>query len=785
MTNKLRKCAIAAIIASAICIAAAALCFALIVPYNGVGAFDGNIGGAGVYASSDGDGQVDTVGGNHVRAADGTELLAIEKVFGKDGNYLPPRPEHGDTVTVAIASVESVQEPVTEFAVKYGDTGTVAYYEVKTVDGEKTADESKPISDPEHYKNTVNGFEVGSYLISVTVPEFSAEDTAPHKHWWLNNEETFDDLGVVYGKYLFEYGFGVTACDISDPANAFAWQFDDGEDLSIPYNGKDTAIPALTATLEGKELTEGEQFTVEADSLSVGSVSIVFRGIGNYSGEVAAPDAFNITIADNEWVLNPSVIYPWNYGKFVNGENGFTAEPKFLDDGCFVSYKVTRDIGGGDVVKDLENFVVDEDGTVSAPVEKELNALPVGTYYLTAELDASANYNAIEPHTIRFDIGVADNSWDVTPNIVQWKYGDYNKEFNIIDGRAHFSDDDHQVIFTVAYDTKCERPIEGLKDFTVTDGIVSDETAQKLGSLDVGVYFLVATVAESDNYSVLEPTAARFNVTQADNVWISTPVISSWTEGKYSTQNNKVMAQAKFGEVVVKIRNSDGTVVYDSATGLNKLANAEAGEYILTASVKGGENYYGLPDYNYGFRIFDAPGLAWWVVLLIVLGVVAVIAAVLLILWKAGVFSILTDKMALAIRTKATVDATIASVRAAKQAEEARQKQEQAKAEEIKQQKAAKRKAAALAKKGMSVEDKAAALEDKAKAANERAERIRARAEAMQARAERMRERVDGAKKTADAEQPLSERIPETEPQAEAAATESKTPTEDQPVGEK
>ncbi len=84
MTNKLRKCAIAAIIASAICIAAAALCFALIVPYNGVGAFDGNIGGAGVYASSDGDGQVDTVGGNHVRAADGTELLAIEKVFGKD-----------------------------------------------------------------------------------------------------------------------------------------------------------------------------------------------------------------------------------------------------------------------------------------------------------------------------------------------------------------------------------------------------------------------------------------------------------------------------------------------------------------------------------------------------------------------------------------------------------------------------------------------------------------------------------------------------------------------------
>ena len=78
--------------------------------------------------------------------------------------------------------------------------------------------------------------------------------------------------------------------------------------------------------------------------------------------------------------------------------------------------------------------------------------------------------------------------------------------------------------------------------------------------------------------------------------------------------------------------------------------------------------------------MFDKDGLPWWAVVLIVAGALGVVAAVFFILHQKGVLQMLTGRFVIAMRARATVDATIAAVRANKVAAEA--KKSVAKAEE-------------------------------------------------------------------------------------------------------
>ncbi len=258
----------------------------------------------------------------------------------------------------------------------------------------------------------------------------------------------------------------------------------------------------------------------------------------------------------------------------------------------------------------------------------------------------------------------------------------------------------------------------------------------------------------------------EFVIEQATNGWVSELSIQNWITGRYDPEVNKAVASAKFGNGAkhVTITDGNGKVVYDSRDGINRLKGAKAGTYGLRVVIDETDDYTGISDSIF-FRIHKKPGLAWWVTLIIVICALGVAAGILVILWKKGVIELLTGKITLAIRTRATVDATIAAVRANKVAEEAKISVANAKAKE----RARQRKAAAEAERSLPVEEKAAALEAKAKAAAERAERMRAKSEAMLSRAERMREE---AARVSETQAPSAE---ENSADREAAATTDET----------
>ncbi|MDE6293451.1 MAG: hypothetical protein K2L88_02370, partial [Clostridiales bacterium] len=373
------------------------------------------------------------------------------------------------------------------------------------------------------------------------------------------------------------------------------------------------------------------------------------------------------------------------------------------------------------------------------------------------------------------------NSWKSLPNIMQWTYGNYDKEINRITAEPLYDFKSNSGLwFTITTDKLGMNVASPLleKIRLDSDGYVSDSVAVALSQLKVGSYYLSATVDEHSNYYELSSRGIEFRVFKGLNSWEITPTIKTWTEGEYTAENIPV-AKAVFGMALVTVKDSNGKIVYSLASAVNELGSAEAGLYTLTAYVLGTDDYIGMDLYTVVFQIYEKPGMPVWGTLLIVFGVLLVVALVIFILWKKGVFRILTDSIMVSISTKATVDATIAAVQANKKNEEAKQR---AAAERRKEA----RRNANKKKKEMPLEQQAAELEDKAKKAAERAERMKAKSEAIQLRAERMKELADkqaaeaaeAAAAAAEAEQAL---------EAEAAAAEkaaAETPVTEAPTTE-
>ncbi len=279
-----------------------------------------------------------------------------------------------------------------------------------------------------------------------------------------------------------------------------------------------------------------------------------------------------------------------------------------------------------------------------------------------------------------------------------------------------------------------------------------------IGGVNVGEYDVTVTLRQPDYYmwagqTVTDKTASvvvKFGIVAANNRWEVEPVVSFWVEGDYDKTENAVLGAARYGTTVIVITDSDDNIIYDSSKGINKLDGAAAGVYRLSATVEASVNYDAL-TFSTFVHVFEKPGLPWWAILLIVVGVLMIVALVLLILYKKGVFRLLTGKLVLAIRTKATVDATIAAVRASKVAAASEASRAQAEAREKAEERAMARKLAAEAEAKKSAAEKAEELEAKAQAEVERADKIKAKAEEMQARAVALKESAAAQENAADA----------------------------------
>lgn len=460
---------------------------------------------------------------------------------------------------------------------------------------------------------------------------------------------------------------------------------------------------------------------------------------------------FSIVRADNAETAQLSIAQ-WAYGSYSDKTNAPVWSTLYVKDGeaDFISFRLV------DKADETKSFGLAEFGTA-----------PVGNYTLIATAkgyrdgdSATHSYNWNElVKTLDITITKGTNTWAVTPNVMQWRYGGYDADVNRILAQAKIADANNPVKFTVTYDEKGESPVDGLKEFTAANGVVSEEVAAELARLRAGSYYLTAKVAETDSYSELKPAPLKFSVNRGENYWEKAPSVVTWVQGKYNAEENPINAVSHFAgdlRIVITAAGS-GDIVYDSKEGIDRLKTAKVGVYELKATVAGTDDFSELTD-TFTFRVFEKAGLPWWAILLIVVGVVGVIALVFFILHQKGVLQLLTGKVIVAMRTKATVDATIAAVRANKLNEDAKQTAHKIRMKELREQRKLKMKEIAE----LPLEEQAAALDEMAQVTSKKSERLGRRADKIQQKAEAMRKKV-AKQSSAEQAEPAAEE-PERNP---------------------
>lgn len=369
-----------------------------------------------------------------------------------------------------------------------------------------------------------------------------------------------------------------------------------------------------------------------------------------------------------------------------------------------------------------------------------------------------------------FEILQAQNSWEKVPSIMNWTYRSFDKQVNKLTAAPRLLDNARDMWFKIATDAAGKNAVEGLEHFTLRDGVVDDQVAEKLASLPVGDYYLLARVEANYNYTALTPDGIAFRVFTAVNYWETAPSVSPWVTGSYDADENGVTGKSHFGAASLVITDEDGNVVYDSSKEINLLAEAGVGTYVLTATVAETDNYSGL-SFTSTFRIFAKAGLPWWVTLVVVLGVLLIVGIVLFILQKKGILQMLSGKMVVAIRAKASADATIAAVKANKAAEEAKAALALAEARE-------RIEALRLA----SEEAKNRPASEQVEDLEERAQDAAKQAARMQKKAARIQKQADIMKAQATIGVEMEGQIPAM-PKEEAAVTEA--PASEKPAEEK
>lgn len=426
--------------------------------------------------------------------------------------------------------------------------------------------------------------------------------------------------------------------------------------------------------------------------------------------------SFDIEKADNATVSLD--LYSWVYGDYTKDANNVAWQTRFGD-------------------KSAQSFKL-----VANNAEKteytDFGKAPAGEYTLIATSAAGANWKEFTD-TRAFNILKGTNRWTQTPNIMQWRFGGFNRDVNLIIAEPLYPS---AVKFKITTDAEGNNAYPGLEDIKVTDGKVTEEIAEILAAMKAGKYYLCAEAVPTAEYSALKPEPLAFEVTVANNYWINAPEIADWVEGEYDSVANAVKGISAFAgksfNVVITAAGDENNVIYDKEKGIDDLRNAKVGTYVLRAYVAGTSDYAAL-DYAVTFNVFEAPGMPWWGILLIVLGVLALVAIVMFVLHHTGVLQILTGKIVLAIRNRATIDATIASVRASKVSEESRKSINKARMEELNEA----RKRAREEERNMPLEERLAKFEAKAQENVEIAEKYNAKAESIRRKANEFKEKYE------------------------------------------
>lgn len=368
-------------------------------------------------------------------------------------------------------------------------------------------------------------------------------------------------------------------------------------------------------------------------------------------------------------------------------------------------------------------------------------------------------------HTIQFTISRAQNA-SKRLDVFGWNYGGFDGQRDTPRLETVFGTDSDYEYKLVAENGK----VYELKDFNKAPA------ATYTLKITVKGYDENDPSTESYDWLKLE-LESSVRVLKAINRWVTTPTLASWTAGSYNPDENKVVGETTLGgefKIIINVAGDLENVVYDSEKGIDNLSGAGAGLYRVSVVVAETDDFSEI-SHTFNIRVFERPGLPWWAIVLIVLGSFGVAALVIYILQRKGVLQILTGRIVFAMRTKATVDATIAAIRANKKAEEAKLSLARARAEDAREA----RRQQMLEEKNKTIDEQAAALDEQVKKTEMKANKLSKRAENIRKKADKLK---DQASKTDDAANTVGE---ESAEQAEPAEdVKDNAPSEETPNSE-
>lgn len=528
-------------------------------------------------------------------------------------------------------------------------------------------------------------------LTIIGVGGFTGTVTIQNAYRIAPAENSVSDVYVVRWKYG-EYDRNV---------NRFTANVHWGEDNLYFSVATDTtgSAESLVDGLDDIRLTDGvvstqvEQLLNELDANTTYYLYAKVDGCNNYYDEQAYSQ-FEVVEVTNTWTTTPNVV-SWEWHGFDENVNAIRAVPAFGDSVRFAVYTKDGDEYAALRFGGKDSFELEKDGDgykTPADVVRVLSDLDAGTYYLFASaISNTNNYSSINEEfdadaLVPFRVLQARNYWTQIPKISNWAYGGYNSEVNVITAAAaHGSAGIRYRIYKQTENDIGLLNFDGTTSFTINaEGEIPAVVAEGLRALQAGKYYLRAEVAATDNYTGLLENVADFSelpsfeVIKAENYWSTAPAINAWAEGNYTNEDNIPVAAAHYGSVRIVIVDVDDeeNIVYDSENNINRLSEAGVGAYLLTATVAGTDNY-GELSFDTIFHVFVPEtakvGIAWWIVLIIVICSLGVLVFIFWLLHDKGVLQLLTGKTIVAMRTRATMEATIASVRANKVAEEARE----------------------------------------------------------------------------------------------------------------
>lgn len=358
--------------------------------------------------------------------------------------------------------------------------------------------------------------------------------------------------------------------------------------------------------------------------------------------------SFRILQIQNYWKVTPRIV-EWSWNDYNPEINTISAIPHFCDGDSQVTFGIftSQDCSDMNAVENLAHF----NGVGQSQMDA-LASLKANTYWLKASFLGSSNYTGLET-IITFNVRKNENAWLTSPYVLGWEFGGYSKERNKIFAEAKFGTG----VFSIYTDEACgesdalefSQAYNGnnKKFILEKDGLVPDYVTEKLKSLVKGKYYLLVECEGStdfDGINTVKPIP--FEVSNAENYWITAPGLQGWNESHFDIKVNNIIGTAKFGNVKYEITDSFGKLLFAISvdgkdlsvvngdgisveiTDLNLL---KVGTYTIKATVEGTDNYSGL-SITSTFAVFeDAVGLTGIIAAAIVFAVLDVLAAAICI----------------------------------------------------------------------------------------------------------------------------------------------------------